>query len=123
VETAVKMHHLDKREETQDSHIDNSIVGRGRSRVAVVMRVKLEAKVGSAGVEGGGTIRYFYSLETESREAMKPEGDRAHGRLSLRRHRWHCWGWLCGTCRKEGGRRKGQKGGGGLVGKSGREDG
>jgi hypothetical protein len=40
----------------QDGHIDkNSIVGRGRSRVAVVMRVKLEAYyVGRAGVGGGG---------------------------------------------------------------------
>jgi hypothetical protein len=59
----------------RDSHIDNSIVGRGRSRVEVVMRVKLEANVGRAGVGvcgGGGAIRYFGSLETQSREAMKP---------------------------------------------------
>jgi hypothetical protein len=38
----------------RDSHINNSIVGRGRSRVAVVVRVKLEANVGRVGVEGGG---------------------------------------------------------------------
>jgi hypothetical protein len=38
----------------RDGHIGNSIVGRGRSRVAVVMRVKSEANVGRAGVGGGG---------------------------------------------------------------------
>jgi hypothetical protein len=39
----------------RDSHIDNSIVGRGRSRVAMVTGVKLEANVGRAGVGEGGT--------------------------------------------------------------------
>jgi hypothetical protein len=34
--------------------IDNSIVGRGRCRVALVMRVKMEANIGRAGVGGGG---------------------------------------------------------------------
>jgi hypothetical protein len=38
----------------RDGHIDNSIVGRGRSRVAVVMRVKLEADIDRAGELGGG---------------------------------------------------------------------
>jgi hypothetical protein len=38
----------------RDGHIDNSIVGRGRSRVALVVRVKLEANVSRAGVGGGG---------------------------------------------------------------------
>jgi hypothetical protein len=40
----------------RDGHIDNNsiIVGRGRSRVAVVMRVKLEANIGREGVGGGG---------------------------------------------------------------------
>jgi hypothetical protein len=43
-----------KRGRRWDGHIDNSIVGRGRGRVALVMRVKLEANVGRAGVGGGG---------------------------------------------------------------------
>jgi hypothetical protein len=37
----------------RDGHIDNSIVGRGRSRAVVVMRVKLESNVGLMGVGGG----------------------------------------------------------------------
>ena len=32
----------------RDGHVNNSIVGRGRSRVALVVRVKLEANVGRA---------------------------------------------------------------------------
>jgi hypothetical protein len=59
----------------RDGHIDNSIVGRGRSRsrVALVMRVKLEANVGRAGVGGGGNeILWFVGDETESREVTKP---------------------------------------------------
>jgi hypothetical protein len=45
----------------RDGHIDNSIVGRGRSRVALVIRVKLEANVGSrAGVGGGGNVILWF---------------------------------------------------------------
>jgi hypothetical protein len=44
----------------RDGHIDNSIVGRGRTRVAVVMRVKLEANVGREGVRGGGNEMLWF---------------------------------------------------------------
>jgi hypothetical protein len=32
----------------RDGHVDNSIFGRGRGRVALVVRVKVEANVGRA---------------------------------------------------------------------------
>jgi hypothetical protein len=83
------------------------IVGRGRSRVAVVMRVKLEANVGRAGVGGGGNgilwfIRDGITGGNETDKGTEFAADCSEGN----------WGQLCGIGRRKGGHRKSQKGGG-----------
>jgi hypothetical protein len=84
----------------RDGHIDNSIVGRGRSRVALVMRVKLEANVGRAGVGGGGNeIFWFVGDGITGGDKAGKGTEFAACWLFLRHHGWHCWGRLCGIGR------------------------
>jgi hypothetical protein len=98
----------------RDGHIDNSIVGRGRSWVVVVMRVKLEAYyVGRAGVGEVATGYSFGLLEMESLEVTKPAARGPTSRQTVpKASRMALLGAASWYWQKKGGHRKGQKGGG-----------